>query len=140
MLDLLLRNEPNLDRLLVGEVDVIDWWWNEQVMKGKNFAGEERFARSLGIHLADALTSEVSPDFVKTDHQVTDSLISRQILSRTDDGRIRFDHDLLADWSRVMHLRSLGPDSLDFMLEHSENPPWLRAVRLFSQHLLERGG
>ena len=138
MLDLLLRNEPNLDRLLVGEVDVIDWWWNEQVMKGKNFAGEERFARSLGIHLADALTSEVSPDFVKTDHQVTDSLISRQILSRTDDGRIRFDHDLLADWSRVMHLRSLGPDSLDFMLEHSENPPWLRAVRLFSQHLLER--
>lgn len=138
MLDLLLRNEPDLSRLSIGEPDVIEWWWDEKVKAGKSFSGEERIARSLATHLADSLASEASPDVVALDHEATDTLINRQILSRTNDGRIRFDHDLLADWSRVMHLRSLGDDVLAFIRVHSENPPWLRAVRLFSQHLLER--
>jgi len=138
MLDLLLRNESDLTRLSIGEADVIEWWWEEQVKSGKSFSGEEGIARALATHLADSLASDASPDVVAHDHEATDSLIKRQILSRTDDGRIRFDHDLLADWSRVMHLRSLGSDVLTFIREHSENPPWLRAVRLFSQHLLER--
>ncbi len=138
MLDLLLRNESNLDRPFIGEPDVVEWWWDEQVKCGKEFSVEEGIVRKLAIHLADALTSEASPDVVKRDHEAINSLIKKQILSRTKDGRIRFDHDLLADWARVMHLRSLGPDVLEFMREHSENPPWLRAVRLFSQHLLER--
>ena len=137
-LDLLLRHESGLDRLFIGEPDVVEWWWDEQVKCGKDFSGEEDIARTLAIHFADALTSEASPDVVKHDHEATNSLIRRQILSRTEDGRIRFDHDLLADWARVMHLRSLGSDVLAFMREHSENSPWLRAVRIFSQHLLER--
>ncbi len=138
MLDLLLRNEPDLSRLSIGEPDVIEWWWDEHVKAGKSFSGEESIARNLATHLADSLVSEASPDVVAVDHKATDTLINRHILSRTNDGRIRFDHDLLADWSRVMHLRSLGDDVLSFIREHSENPPWLRAVRLFSQHLLER--
>ncbi|MDQ8208175.1 hypothetical protein QEH52_11690 [Coraliomargarita sp. SDUM461003] len=138
MLDLLLRNEPDLSRLSIGEPDVIEWWWDEQVKAGKSFCGEESIARRLATHLADSLVSEASPDIVAVDHEATNSLINRQIFSCTNDGRIRFDHDLLADWSRVMHLRSLGDDVLAFIREHSENPPWLRAVRLFSQHLLER--
>ena len=138
MLDLLLRNEPDLSRLSIGEADVVEWWWEEQVKSGKGFSGEEGVARALATYLADSLTSEASPDIVAYDHESTDTLIKRQILTRTIDGRIRFDHDLLADWSRVMHLRSLGPEVLTFIRAHSENPPWLRAVRLFSQHLLER--
>jgi nucleoside phosphorylase len=138
MLDLLLRNEPDLSRLSIGEADVVEWWWEEQVKSGKGFSGEEGIARALATYLADCLASEASPDIVAHDHEATDTLISRQILTRTVDGRIRFDHDLLADWARVMHLRSLGSDVLTFIREHSENPPWLRAVRLFSQHLLER--
>ena len=134
-----LRNEPDLSRLSIGEPDVIEWWWDEQVKGGKSFSGEEVIARSLATHLADSLVSEASPDVVAVDHEATDTLINRHILSRTNDGRIRFDHDLLADWSRVMHLRSLGSDVFPYIREHSENPPWLRAVRLFSQHLLERG-
>lgn len=137
-LDLLLRNEPDLSRLSIGEPDVVEWWWDEQVKAGKAFSGEEGIARNLAMHFADSLTSEASPDVVAHDHEATDLLIKRQILSRTEDGRIRFDHDLLADWARVMHLRSLGSDVLAFMREHSESPPWLRAVRLLSQHLLER--
>ena len=137
-LDLLLRNESSLDRPFIGEPDVVEWWWDEQVKGGKDFSGEEGIARALAKHLADALTSKASPDVVKRDHEAINSLIKKQILSRTNDGQIRFDHDLLADWARVMHLRSLGPDVLEFIREHSENPPWLRAVRIFSQHLLER--
>lgn len=138
MLDLLLRNEPDLSRLSIGEADVIEWWWEELVKSGKGFSGEEGIARALATYLADSLASEASPDIVAHDHEATNTLIRRQILTRTVDGRIRFDHDLLADWARVMHLRSLGTDVLTFIRDHSENPPWLRAVRLFSQHLLER--
>ncbi len=138
MLDLILRNESGLNRLSIGETDVIEWWWDEQVKSGKHFSGKEDIARTLAIYLADSLTSEASPDVVKHDHEATNSLIKKQILSRTKNGQIRFDHDLLADWSRVMHLRSLGSDVLNFIREHSENPPWLIAVRLLSQHFLER--
>ncbi len=138
MLDMLLRNEPDLTRLSIGEADVVDWWWEEQVKCGKGFSGEEGIARALAIHLADSLTSEAEPDVVAHDHEATNSLIGRQILSRTDEGRIRFDHDLLADWARVIHLRSLGSNVFTFIRQHSENPPWLRAIRIFSQHLLDR--
>ena len=139
MLDMLLRNRPDPDRLYINEADIVDWWWEDQVKSGKSFSGEEVIARELAIHLADSLTSEASPDVVKHNHKATNSLIERQILSRTNDGRIRFDHDLLADWARVMHLRSIDPDEvLTFIRKHSENPPWLQAIRIFSQHLLER--
>src|SRR5581483_134149 len=66
------------------------------------------------------------------------TLVRNRVLRTTRDGRVRFDHDLLADWSRVMFLRTLGAKALDFMRTHAENPPWLRAIRLLSQHNLER--
>lgn len=59
-------------------------------------------------------------------------------MQRTQDGLLRFEHDLLADWSRVIFLKGLGQDKLKFLKEHFENPPWQRAVRILSQHYLDR--
>ena len=123
---------------MAGEADLVDWWWEEQVKGGKQFAAEESIARKVSILMADDLTSEVSPDVIEGPAEAVESLIKNRVLRRTRDGRLRFDHDLLADWSRVMHLRSLGDSALTFMRTNTENPPWLRAIRLFSQHLLER--
>ena len=58
--------------------------------------------------MADDLTSEVAPDVIDGPAEAVETLIKNRVLRRTLDGRLRFDHDLLADWSRVMHLRSLG--------------------------------
>ena len=78
------------------------------------------------------------PDVVAGSEAAVSSLVRNRVLRCTRDGRLSFDHDLLADWSRVKYLRSLGDDALTFMRIHAENPPWLRAIRLLSQHLLER--
>ncbi len=138
VLDVLLSGQLAEETILVGEADLVEWWWEEQVRKGKHFAAEESVARLLGKHMADGLVTELSPDKIDGPADAVNSLIERGVLRRTQDGRIRFDHDLLADWSRVMHLRSLGSTVFDFMVANAENPPWLRAIRLLSQHFLER--
>lgn len=139
VLDVLLSGQVAENRQLAGEADLVDWWWDDAVRRGKPIAEEERVARLLSAKMADDLTSELSPDAVEAPAVAVEALLQRRVLSRTKDGRLRFEHDLLADWSRVMHLRSLGDGATEFMRTHVENPPWLRAIRLFSQHLLERG-
>ncbi len=138
VLDLLLSGQLAENRALAGEADLVDWWWDDAVRCGKPIAEEERVARLLAAKMADDLTSELSPDVVAAPAAAIEALLHRRVLRRTADGRLRFEHDLLADWSRVMHLRSLGNDVTEFMRRHVENPPWLHAIRLLSQHLLER--
>ncbi|MEC5129020.1 hypothetical protein VSU19_19825 [Verrucomicrobiales bacterium BCK34] len=121
------------------EADLVDWWWSEKVQAGNPISAEGRVARNLAATMGDELITELSPDAAENDAAALE-LIKRQVLRSNRDGRLQFDHELLADWSRAMHLRSLGPDAPAFMLKHSENPPWLRAIRLLSQHLIEREG
>ena len=138
ILDVLLTGQLAEDRSLAGEADLVDWWWEQKVRGSKHLAAEENIACQLASRMADELTSEVPPDAVNAAEDAANTLLQRGVLRRTQDRRLRFDHDLFADWSRVMHLRSLGDDALTFMRTHTENPPWLRAIRLLSQHLLER--
>jgi hypothetical protein len=140
MLDVLLGGQAAEDRVLAGEADLVEWWWEHQVRGPKPLAAEERVARQLAARMADELTTELPPDAAAGAEEAASTLVRKRVLSRTRDGRLRFDHDLLADWSRVMHLRSLGHAALAFMRVHTENPPWLRAIRLLSQHLLDRTG
>ena len=138
MLDVLLTGQLAENRQLAGEADLVDWWWEKQVRGGKQIAAEERVARQLANKMADELCSELPPDSVSGAEDAASKLIQSRVLRRTMEGLLRFDHDLLADWSRVMHLKSLGEQTLTFMRAHTENPPWLRAIRLLSQHLLDR--
>ena len=138
MLDVLLSGQLAENRVMASEADLVEWWWEQQVRRSQRIAAEERVARQLAIQMADDLCTELSPDAVTGAEGPTDMLLKNRVLRRTNDGRLRFDHDLLADWSRVMHLRSLGDGAVAFMRTHAQNPPWLRAIRLLSQHLLER--
>jgi|CZKV01.1.fsa_nt_gi energy-coupling factor transporter ATP-binding protein EcfA2 len=138
MLDVLLSGQHAENRALVSEADFVEWWWDQQVRQSKAIAAEETVARQLASRMADELCTELAPDAVAGAEAAAATLVRNRVLYRTRDGRLRFNHDLLADWSRVMHLRSLGRDALDFMRTHAENPPWLRAIRLLSQHMLER--
>jgi hypothetical protein len=138
MLDVLLSGQLSENRVIAGEADLIDWWWEQQVRGAKAIAAEENLARLLATRMADELCTELAPDAVVGNETAANALVKNRVLRHTRDGRLRFNHDLLADWSRVMYLRSLGDGALAFMLTHAENPPWLRAIRLLSQHLLER--
>jgi hypothetical protein len=138
MLDVLLTGQLAENRDLAGEADLVEWWWENQVRGGKQIAAEETVARQLASTMADELCSELPPDCVTGVEEAANRLIQSRVLRRTPEGLLRFDHDLLADWSRVMHLKSLGGQTLMFLRTHTENPPWLRAIRLLSQHLLDR--
>ncbi len=138
MLDVLLTGQLAENRDLAGEADLVEWWWEKQVRGGKQIAAEERVARQLANKMADGLCSELPLDSVSGAEEAASKLIQNRVLKRTPQGLLRFDHDLLADWSRVMHLKSLGEQTLTFIRAHTENPPWLRAIRLLSQHLLDR--
>jgi len=138
MLDVLLTGQLAENRELAGEADLVEWWWKNQVQGGKQITAEERVARHLAERMAEELRSELPPDSVSGAEDAANNLIQKRVLKRTREGLLRFDHDLLADWSRVMHLKALGHDALAFIRAHTQNPPWLRAVRLLSQHLLDR--
>ena len=139
MLDVLFTGQLAEGRALAGEADLVEWWWEKLVRGAKPIAAEETLARQIASHMADELCSEVQPDFVTGSEEAASALIQNRVLRRTTEGLLRFDHDLLADWSRVMHLKALGKQALlPFIRGHIQNPPWLRAVRLLSQHLLDR--
>lgn len=138
MLDILLAGQLAENRELASEADLVDWWWEQQVRGASAIAAEERVARQLATRMADELCTELAPDAVAGDEKATDNLVRNRVLRVTLGGRIGFHHDLLADWSRVKHLLSLGDSVTAFMLEHAQNPPWLRAIRLLSQYLLDR--
>lgn len=138
MLDVLLTGQLAEDRPLAGEADLVEWWWEQQVRGAKRIAAEEHVARELASRMADELCSELSPDSVAGAEAAANELIRNRVLRRTRDGLLRFEHELLADWARVMRLKGLGQQTVPFIRTHAENPPWLRAVRLLSQHLLDR--
>lgn len=138
MLDILLSGQLAENRAIAGEADLVDWWWEQQVRGHNVIAAEEHVARELASRMADDLRTELPPDSVAGAEVAANELIRNRVLKRTKDGLLRFEHELLADWARVMHLRGLGQEKLLFIKAHTENPPWLRAVRLLSQHLLDR--
>ena len=138
MLDVLLSGQLAENRAIAGESDLVEWWWDQQVRGNNAISAEERVARDLAGRMADELRSELPADSVAGAESAADQLIRNRVLKRSHDGLLRFEHDLLADWARVMHLRGLGHEKLNFIRAHTENPPWIRAVRLLSQHLLDR--
>lgn len=138
MLDVLLTGQLAEDRSIAGEADLVEWWWHDQVRGAKPIAAEEHVASQLASRMADELCSELPPESVAGAEEAASELIRNRVLRRTPDGLLRFEHDLLADWARVMHLKGLGQQTVPFIRGHTENPPWLRAIRLLSQHLLDR--
>jgi len=138
MLDVLLSGEDFESRELAGEADLVTWWWKDKIQGMSTISKEETTARNLAAQMAQDLVSEVPHEAVQGHEESVGQLIDRGVLLRTREGRIRFSHDLYADWSRVMILREKKYDLIEFALEKVSNPPWIRALRLHSQFLLER--
>ena len=51
---------------------------------------------------------------------------------------VRFSHEVVGDWARYHSLKGQGPERHSQILEHVKNPRWQRAIRLYSQSLLEQ--
>ena len=139
ILDVLMTLELTKEQSLAGEADLVEWWWRRRICDCQPSAAEEQVAKRFASTMADDLSTELPRSAADGSEVAVSALQSRGILRLRDKDRFRFSHELFADWSRVMQLRSLGQAVFAFMRAHAANPPWLRAIRLFSQHLLERG-
>jgi hypothetical protein len=93
--------------------------------------------RQLAEKLSDRLKSEVPVDEFRGDESVCAELVHDNIC-RVVEGRLRFAHDLFGDWARQRQLLSQGADLKSYLMSRLDCPPWQKALRLLSLHLLER--
>jgi len=137
ILDLVLRGTLAEGRPIADEADIADWWWKEQVKGGQPFAIEESILADLAERMAEDLSSETAHDPNPNHVQALNKLIKAGVLHTTSTERVRFGHDLFADWTRVRRIHPLSTaDALVFLREHIKNPLWLRAIRIHSIRLL----
>jgi hypothetical protein len=121
----------------VGETEIIDWVW--EYWQGSD---QYRFQRAAVLRLLgdeEATHGSLIP-MNKVGLEVTallgDSLIAS--LVSTDSHGVRFRHELVADWARYHVLKGVGSELHDNILKYVQNPRWMRAIRLYSQSLLEQ--
>src|ERR1019366_3738031 len=125
------------NRAWVGETEIIDWIWEHWV--GSDASQHQRAAllRLLGVE--DATYGPVIP-LSRLPYETTTGLGDPTIfsLTRTDSYGVRFNHEVVADWARYHCLKAEGPSRNAKILELISNPRWTRAIRLYSQSLLEQ--
>ncbi len=137
ILDLVLRGTITENRSITDEADIANWWWDEQVKGGQAFAIEESVLSDVAERMAETFSSEVVPNSDINHVQALNNLVKTGVLRTTPEGRVRFGHDLFADWTRVRRIHPLETvEATVFLREHIENPLWLRAIRIHSILLL----
>ena len=71
------------------------------------------------------------------EQQTLSALVTSDLI-RVSEQRVRFSHDLLGDWARMMVLVGEPPSDCAANRDRAASPRWHRAVRLFGQRLLEQ--
>jgi hypothetical protein len=134
-------NDPQVDaRGWVGVSDVADWLWETWLSVGPNRHARAEALKKLGEKEGETLTSGVSiRDLSDSDRGVL-SEIETSGLVRVSGERVHFTHDLLGDWARMRALLGAEGGLLDLLRKRASLPRWHRAIRLYGQRLLERGG
>jgi len=127
------------DGSVIGLTALIDRLWDRWV-EGDD---DDRFGRShLLMHLAtlEAETLSAGVPRMRLGHaeqQTLPALVASDLI-RVSNQRVRFSHDLLGDWARMMVLVGEKPTDSLADCERAASPRWHRAVRLFGQRLLEQ--
>ena len=121
----------------IGETEIIDWIWNYWTGTDSLQYQREALLQLLGNE--DALHGPLVP-LAKVGFEVKgvlgDSRI-RSMLNTTSRG-VRFVHEVIGDWARYESLKGHGDERHEKILDYIKNPRWMRAIRLYSQSLLEQ--
>jgi hypothetical protein len=118
---------------------LIDRLWDRWV-GGNHRDSSVRSYVLLRLGMLEAETLSTGVPCVEFGHAELETLsdLATADLVRIGDARVRFSHDLLGDWSRMMVLVGQKPtDSIEHR-DRAASPRWHRAVRLFGQRLLEQ--
>ncbi|HEY4358211.1 MAG TPA: hypothetical protein VGN16_20870 [Acidobacteriaceae bacterium] len=121
----------------IGETEIIDWIW--VYWCGTDAAQYQRAGLIELLGHEDASLGPVVP-MAKLPFEVKGILGDFRIASLTlvNSQGVRFSHEVVGDWARYHSLKGQGPERHSQILEHVKNPRWQRAIRLYSQSLLEQ--
>jgi len=134
-------SDPQVDaRGWVGVSDVADWLWETWISAGANRYARAEALKGIGEKEGETLGIGVSiRQLTDSDRAVLRELeVSR--LVRVLDERAYFTHDLLGDWARMRVLLAEQGGLPDLLRRRASSPRWHRAIRLYGQRLLEKGG
>jgi hypothetical protein len=123
----------------VSEADVIDWFF-ESVVERKKGDGRRPTIVRLAARLADDLAASIPEDEVDPAEADRVAALHADRILRVLDGRLAFDHPLLADWSKRQYLVRRGNQVADDLKSNArrDNPAWHRGLTLYGLRLVEQ--
>ncbi len=121
----------------VGESDLIKWFWEQEIDNHHDGLKRGAILKHIAEKIADELVTELSTtDFSSAELTIIEKLIKDRIL-RERDGKISFEHDLVADWARQKLLLEMSPTISEYINNKLLSALWCRALRLIGLHFLE---
>lgn len=149
---LLFRNLKLLDKVIaninhiaipeskeLGETELIDFIWNEEIIKTTNGLQKAAFIKMLAEKQADAMTLATSnAEFSLPEMAPADDLLKARFI-KIHNERFSFTHDLYGDWALYKLILSHSSQLTSFLgSKHLSSPLWTRAFRYYAISLLEK--
>ena len=121
----------------IGETEIIDWIW--VYWCGADATQYQRAGLIELLGIEDASLGPVIP-MATLPFEVKGILGDSRIASLTlvNSQGVRLSHEVVGDWARYHSLKGQGSKRHSQILLHVKNPRWQRAIRLYSQSLLEQ--
>lgn len=123
----------------VSEADVIDWFFGSVVERKKGDGRRPTVVR-LAARLADDLAASIPEDEVDPAEADRVAALHADRVLRVQDGRLAFEHPLLADWSKRQYLVGRENQVADDLKSNvrRDNPAWHRGLTLYGLRLIEQ--
>lgn len=121
----------------IGETEIIDWMWS--YWSGSDNLQYQREALLHFLGNEDASHGPLVP-LAKVSFEVKGVLGDSRIRSmlKINAHGVGFVHEVIGDWARYESLKGHGDARHGKILDYIKNPRWMRAIRLYSQSLLEQ--
>lgn len=133
----LLQGHKLPAREWAGETQLVGWYWTNFVRTGPSGAARSSLLQHLSAQLADAGKFEIAETELSAGDLSLIHGLSDILKSNPETGTIRFEHDLLSDWSRFQALRPHLDDLKSHVSKRLANPHWHGALRLLGIYLLD---
>jgi hypothetical protein len=117
---------------------IIDRLWAHFVESGEGGLARSSLLKRVGATEADQLMQGLPLQQCEAGDLAAISVLERAGMVRRQDERVRFAHDMLADWARLKHLVEQQLTESDSAILRAATAGWYRAVRLYAQRILEQ--
>jgi len=117
-------------KVQLGESHLISWFWNMEVINNEEGIQKSHFMKWLAKKMADDLSTSVDLSEIEFSYiPFIDALIKNKTLKKRN-GKVSFEHDLIADWARQRILMNQTSKIHKFLKDRLTSPSWCKALRL----------